>query len=304
MGSFLQGASWAEFQHKLGRDVTTNRGDDWRYQAVYERGTLNTRLYTPHGPEASNTRAMQAALDSLEQLGHKQGVTFVRVEPTSDITADELAKRGYKKVTFNQLQPEHTQIIDLSPTEDEIVAQMHQNTRNLYRNYAKKGVTMHFSTNPADIDIFLGFIHKVAERNHITPHSDAYFQAQAAALFPNGAAKLFYATLEGTPIAAAILYDSDDTRYYAHAAADDAYRKLSAGTSLLAYAIIDAKRAGKSFFDLYGIAPNDDQSHPWAGFTKFKKSFGGREVTYLGAWDKPLKPLQYFLYKTYQMLRK
>lgn len=304
MGNFLQSAAWAEFQSQLGRTVITESGEGWSYQSVREHGTLNTRLYAAHGPEADTPVAMQRALDSLEKAGRTQNATFVRVEPLAAITSDELVKRGYKKVTFNQLQPEHTQIIDLSPPEDEIVAQMHQNTRNLYRNYAKKGVTMHISTNPADIDIFLNFIYNVAKRNHITPHSDAYFRTQAAALFPSGAAKLFYASLDGTPIAAAILYDSDDTRYYAHAAANDAFRKLSAGTSLLAYAIIDAKRAGKSFIDLYGIAPTDDPSHPWAGFTKFKKSFGGHEVTYLGAWDKPLKPLQYFFYKTYQMLRK
>ena len=303
MGSFLQSPAWAEFQSQLGRTVITESGEGWSYQSVREHGTLNTRLYAAHGPEADTPVAMQHALDSLEQAGRMQNATFVRVEPLAAITSDELVKRGYKKVTFNQLQPEHTQIIDLSPPEDEIVAQMHQNTRNLYRNYAKKGIEMHISTSPADIEIFLGFIHKVAERNHITPHSDAYFHAQAAALFPIGAAKLFYASLNDTPIAAAILYDSDDTRYYAHAAADDTFRKLSAGTSLLAYAIIDAKRAGKSFVDLYGIAPSDDPSHPWAGFTKFKKSFGGHEVAYLGAWDKPLKPLQYFFYKTYQQYK-
>lgn len=304
MGSFLQESAWGEFQSRLGREVTTKTGENWKFQAILEAGTLNTRLYTPYGPEANSPEAMTEALGALEQLGRKKSVTFVRVEPRDYIDAAILQKRGYKKVTFNQLQPEHTQIIDLSPTEDEIVAAMSQNSRNLYRNYHKKGVEMHVSTDPKDVEIFLNFIHKVAERNHITPHSDAYFQTQADTLFPTGAAKLFYATHEGTPIAATIMYDSADTRYYAHAAADDTYRKLSAGTSLLAYAIIDAKRSGKKFVDLYGIAPSDDKNHPWAGFTKFKKSFGGNEITFLGAWDKPLKPLQYSLYKTYQKLRR
>ena len=304
MGSFLQESAWGEFQSHLGREVTTKTGENWKFQAILEAGTLNTRLYTPYGPEAESPHAMMEALDELEQLGRKKDVTFVRVEPRDHVTAETLKSLGYKKVTFNQLQPEHTQIIDLSPSEDEIIAQMSQNTRNLYRNYHKKGVEVHTSTNPEDIEIFLQFIHKVAERNHITPHSDAYFRTQADTLFPAGAATLFYATHEGTPIAAAIMYDSDDTRYYAHAAADDAYRKLSAGTSLLAYAIIDAKRAGKKYVDLYGIAPDDSPTHPWAGFTKFKKSFGGHEATYLGAWDKPLKPLQYLLYRTYQSIKR
>lgn len=304
MGSFLQESAWGEFQTRLGREVTTKTGENWKFQAILESGTLNTRLYTPYGPESTSPEAMIEALEALEQLGRKKQVTFVRVEPRSHIDSTILRAHGYKKVTFNQLQPEHTQIIDLTPSEDDIVAAMSQNTRNLYRNYHKKGIEMHTSTNPNDIDIFLSFIHKVAERNHITPHSDAYFRTQADTLFPTGAAKLYYATLNGTPIAATVMYDSADTRYYAHAAADDTYRKLSAGTSLLAHAIIDAKRSNKHYVDLYGIAPTDDKNHPWAGFTKFKKSFGGQEASFLGAWDKPLKPLQYQLYKTYQTLRK
>ena len=304
MGSFLQQPAWGAFQQALGRMTRTETGDGWSFQAIYERGTFNTRLYTPHGPHANSFDAMQTALAALEQAGRNDRATFIRVEPPHAITPAQLRSLGFKKVTYNQLQPEHTQIIDLTPSEEDIVAHMSQNTRNLYRNYHKKDLKMHVSTDPKDVEIFLHFIHTVAERNHITPHSDAYFRTQADTLFPVGAAKLYYATVHDTPVAAAIIYHSDDTAYYGHAAADDAYRKLSAGTALLAYAIIDAKRAGKQKFDLYGIAPDDDPQHPWAGFTKFKKSFGGTPVTYPGAWDKPLRPLQYTLYRFYQKVRR
>jgi lipid II:glycine glycyltransferase (peptidoglycan interpeptide bridge formation enzyme) len=139
-------------------------------------------------------------------------------------------------------------------------------------------------------------------QNGIHTHSDSYFQAQAKALFPTGEAKLFYVTYEDKPIAASVVFDDATTRYYIHAGSNDAYRKLSAGTALLAYMIIDAKRHDKTSFDLYGIAPNNDPTHPWAGFTKFKKSFGGTPLTYVGAWDLPLIKLQYLLYRFYQQL--
>ena len=44
-------------------------------------------------------------------------------------------------------------------------------------------------------------------------------------------------------------------------------------------------------------------NHPWAGFTKFKRSFGGHDVTFAGAWDLPLQHSRYWLYRAYQMLR-
>lgn len=302
MTHFLQSPAWAHFQQSIGRTVFTDSGDGWTYQAILETGRFNTRLYCPYGPHADTTEAFDRALTSLKKLAKKQNVTFIRIEPTGAVTPGDLRARGLSRVTYNQLQPEHTQVIDLSADETDIIAAMNQNNRNLYRNYSKKGLEIHVSRDPQDITMFTDMMHGVAERNGIKAHSDSYFKAQAEALFPTGNAQLFYATFEGTPVATAITYDSDTTRYYAHASANDAYRKLSAGTALLAYMIIDAKHQGLKQFDLYGIAPTDDPTHRWAGFTKFKKSFGGSQLSYVGAWDLPTSRFGYLLYRLYQTL--
>lgn len=99
-------------------------------------------------------------------------------------------------------------------------------------------------------------------------------------------------------IAAALVYDYDGVRYYAHAAADYEHRKLRAGTVLLVQMILDAARAGQQTFDFWGITTSTDPQHPWAGFTQYKKSFGGRQVDYAGTWDLPLNKRKYQLYKT------
>ena len=300
MTSFLQSPARQAFQQALGRTTYSDSSDDWSYLAIKESGTLNTRLYTPYGPVAESAEAFARAIASLEALGRQERATFLRVEPTSGVTAEQLRAHGWRPVTYQQLQPAHTQLIDLSQSRDDLLAQMSQNSRNITRNYHKKGVTIRTSRNPEDITVLTSLLSRVAGRNHITVHSDQYFRTQAETLFPLGAATLYIAELEGTPIAAALVYDSSDTRTYAHAAADDAHRKLSAGTALVGQMILDAKDAGLKEFDLYGIAPSDDPAHPWAGFTRFKKSFGGREVTYPGAWDLPLRPLAYWLYRAYQ----
>ena len=98
--------------------------------------------------------------------------------------------------------------------------------------------------------------------------------------------------------AAALVYDYDGVRYYAHAAADYEHRKLRAGTVLLVQMILDAARAGQQTFDFWGITTSTDPEHPWAGFTQYKKSFGGRQVDYAGTWDLPLNKRKYQLYKT------
>lgn len=304
MSHFLQSPAWKTFQKALGREVVNAHGEGWNYQAIVETGTGNRRLYCPYGPTFTSVKAFDAAIQSLKQTALTQGASFIRIEPVGPpLSSAQLKKRGFKAVTYQQLQPAHTLIIDLTPPKEDILAQMSQNSRNITRNYAKKGISIHTSTDPADISILTSLLARVGARNHITPHSSNYFKTQATALFPSDSAVLYYAVVDNTPIAAALVYDDDTTRYYAHAAADDAYRKLSAGTALVGRMILDAKDKGLARFDLYGIAPNDSPTHPWAGFSKFKRSFGGTPLTYMGAWDLPLKPIRYWLYRFYQILR-
>ncbi len=300
---FLQSEAWQNFQKELGRKTFRQSGEGWEYLAILETGRGNTRLYCPYGPLAHDQRSFEEALRSLIDLGRRHGATFVRVEPTDPSRAQFLSLYGGKKVTYQSLNPERTITIDLDRPIEDIVAAMTATNRNLYRNYQKKGIKIYQSTKVKDIEIFLRLIEKVAERTGMRPHSDDYFRKQAESLFPTGAAKLFVAIYDKTPIAASISYDSSTTRYYAHAGADVDYAKLHAGNALVARMIIDAKQQGLQQFDLYGIAPkNATQDHPWSGFTKFKQSYGGTEVDYAGSWDIPLKRLPYFSYRAYQQL--
>ena len=173
--------------------------------------------------------------------------------------------------------------------------------RNLYRNIHKKGVTFRSSQDPAEIAVLLEFLHMTAARNGFKPQSDEYLSQVARSLMPAGAATLFIAELDGHPIAAALAYDSADTRTYAHAALDDTHRKLSAGIPLLVTLMADAQAKGLKHVDLWGVAPEDQPDHKWAGFTAFKKSFGGRGIAYPGTWDLPVRKVRY---SSYQLARK
>ena len=304
---FLQSTAWQSFQKQLGRKTYRQSGKGWEYLAILEVGTKNTRLYCPYGPYAENRRAFEEAMESLIALGHRHNVTFVRVEPTEPEYAEYIQAHGGHRVTYQSLNPEFSRVIDLQIPEDELIARMAQPVRNCYRNYQKKGVKVMSSTDPLKIDMLTQLLREVSARTGMRPHDDNYFWAQATSLFPTGAATLWYATYQDKPIAAALMYNDSTTRYYAHAAASSLteYRKLNAGAALVAEAIVDAKRQGLSYFDLYGIAPDGSSPyHPWAGFTKFKRSFGGEDVTFGGSWDISLQPVEYWLYRIYQTVRR
>ncbi|MGY4540814.1 lipid II:glycine glycyltransferase (peptidoglycan interpeptide bridge formation enzyme) [Arthrobacter sp. UYNi723] len=306
MEFFLQTPAWADVQSSLGRTVHQQSGPGWSFLAVEEKNPAGKVLYAPYGPVASSAEAFDGALAALVATARSCGAVFVRIEPVSAglemPAATELNRRGLQPAPVNQ-QPELSWIVDLEDDFKDVLAAMKPVNRNLYRNIHKKGVTFRASQDPDDISILLDFLHMTSRRNGFKPQSDAYLTQVAASLMPAGAATLFIAELHGEPIAAALAYDSADTRTYAHAALDDTHRKLSAGIPLLVTLMADAKDRGLKHVDLWGVAPADQPDHKWAGFTAFKKSFGGREVEYPGTWDLPVQKLRYNAYQLARKLR-
>ncbi|MCG2620601.1 peptidoglycan bridge formation glycyltransferase FemA/FemB family protein [Arthrobacter sp. I2-34] len=304
--SILQSAPWAEFQRRLGKQVFERSGEGWNFLAIREKTPLGSFLYTPYGPVAQNPAAFARALEALRSLAKAEGTHYVRVEPVAAGLGDNAAAvlTGHRlRRAPADVQPHLTWMLDLTQPEEKILAGMRSTSRNLYRNIHKKGVTFDVSTDPADIGILLGFLHDVSERAEFKAQSDDYLAQAARTLMPAGAAKLFIARLDGDPIAAALSYDTPTTRVYAHAAADDRYRKLNAGIPLLVTMMLDAKESGQELFDMWGVSPEDEPDHPWAGFSRFKRSFGGFEVEYPGTWDLPVNTVMHAAYTAARGLR-
>jgi lipid II:glycine glycyltransferase (peptidoglycan interpeptide bridge formation enzyme) len=304
---FLQSQAWADVQQSLGRPVHRRSGQGWSFLAIEEKNPAGKVLYAPYGPVAESVPAFDAALAELVDLAKSCGALFVRIEPVTagldqDTAAAELKSRGLQPAPVNQ-QPELSWIVDLDRDFKDVLADMKPVNRNLYRNIHKKGVTFRSTQDPEEIRILLNFLHMTARRNGFKPQSDEYLTQVAASMMPVGAATLFVAELHGGPIAAALAYDSADTRTYAHAAIDDTHRKLSAGIPLLVTMMADAKEKGLKHVDLWGVAPADQPDHKWAGFTAFKKSFGGREIAYPGTWDLPVNKPRYAAYQVARKLR-
>lgn len=270
--------------------------------ATLEGGSTGRYLYSPYGPEAEHADAFDTAIADMKRVAAENKCWFIRIEPTESSIWGELSgqafltARGFK-LAPRQIQPSHTQIIDLTQTEEQLLKGMSATNRNLHRNIHKKGVTFEKSQNPADITILLRYLDQTAHRRGFNRQHDDYLKKVAEVLMPADAATLFIAKVEGQAIAASLCYDSDDTRTYAHAATSFEHRRLTVGAPLLAFIMFDAKDKGLKKLDLFGIAPTDDPHHEWAGFTKFKKSLGGSPVAFPGTWDVPVSASGYRAYQ-------
>lgn len=293
---FLQSDDWAKFQEQRGVSAVHDSGDGWEYYAFIERANGLTRLYCPYGPSLASSASFEGALKSLRAAAQKHGADYIRIQPPASIISRENIT-SYGLRSSQDIQPAHTWCIDLTQPLDTLFADMKQNTRNVCRNYRKKGMQYRSSTDPRDIDHLVSLLGGVAQRNDITVHGRDYFRQQAEALFSQEAAKLHFITHQDTIIAAAMTYQHDGTWYYAHAAADYEHRKLAASTALVGEIIQHAKAAGAHTFDMYGITTSSDKNHKWAGFTKFKQSFGGYAVDLGATYELPINRLMYAMYR-------
>lgn len=299
-GHFLNSKAWAEFRRALGEQTLHREADDWSYLALIQKVGFLKKIYCPYSPVVYQKIGVDNLFADLDKQAKQLGAIFTQIEPLGEITTDDLIKHGYVKT--KAIQPELTWVLDLTQSEEQILAGINSSNRNNYRNYRKKGLEFAETDSMDDVEAILGLLRGVAAHNKVNLHQNSYLRKQAEVLMANQAMKCFVVRLEGKVVAGSLVYDDDSTRYYAHAAADYEHRRLKPGVVLLAEMIFDAKKSGLKCFDFYGITDSDDPNHPWAGFTAFKKGFGGQEKSYLGTWQKVNRPLLYFCYSLLKSL--
>lgn len=305
--NLLQSDVWADFNKALNKTVFEKSGDDWHFNTIAESGhgkagKLFKRLYAPYGPYAINDIALTKALNSLEQLATRQKADYIRIDPTLHLQNSQLLLNlGYKKTARNS-QPPQTLIINLSDNFDDVLKNMTKTNQYLWRKAPVNNLSFKIFYRSDELNPFIDMVNNTAKQNNAIFHNGNYYKTLLDTLGPQKNACVIYANLNNTPIAGAIFVDEakSKTRYYMYAGSFAEARKVSAASPLLVYAMYQAKNAGLTSFDMFGVSPIDQPNHKWAGFSKFKRSFGGTEVIYNGTYEKPLSKK----YKLLQSARK
>lgn len=295
----LQSPEWEAYEKAEGQKTFRIQGEGFSALAVLKKTMLGNYLYCPYGP-TTDAKNFPQAIEALKQLAKEQEAFFIRVEPTfGEVDNAEMRALGFEK--SQDIDPAHTWVLDLAKmSPEEVLAGIEKRKLRHWRTHKNKGISLRQTQDPEQITILTQFLKGLGERDHFNPQNEEHLKRQLEA----GFATLYVAELEGKPIAAALIYDHDGVRYYAHAATDDEHRKLMAGTIILIQMIADAKENGADMFDFWGITTSEDPKHPWHGFTQYKKSFGGEQVDYAGTWDLPVKGLRYGLYKVVRKINR
>ncbi len=296
---FLQSWAWGEFQDKLG--LSHHRFGIYQSgaligicQALVGRRRLGSFVYVPRGPvlKSFDSGLARAVLEYLEDFAAREKVDYLRVEPHWEASPDlgELLREvGYRKAPAATGQAGGvTLLLDLSLSEDELLAQMRKTTRYLIRSSEGLGLEIYRTADPRKMGEFHRLMSITHRRQRFVPHRPRYLQTQFETLAPRGMEELAWAKYQGDILSAALVFSYGDTVTYAHGAS--VHTNVPASYFLLWEVIKEAKKDGYHYFDFWGIAPNGNPRHPWYGYSLFKKGFGGYRVDYAGVWDYPLTP--------------
>jgi peptidoglycan pentaglycine glycine transferase (the first glycine) len=331
-GGFLQSDEWRKFQEAVGRKTYGITGEKFNASVVeHSLPLVGKYLYAPRGPvmsisnfqfptlptgrQVSNkisnlNNQFSKQIQSLIDLAEKENAEWIRIEPASEEILNVIKENSNFKITKapHDMQPREILVMNITKSEEEILAEMKSKTRYNIHLAEKKGVKTwnmeHGTRNKKCIEEFLRLVKITAERNKITSHPENYYRKMLEAI-PGDILKLYVAEYDNKIIAANLVVFYGNTATYLHGASDDDYRNAMAPYLLQWRQIQDACIAGCGKYDLGGVKINSKGGKSWEGVTRFKIGFSPKTnpVEFPGSWDIIISPSKYFTYRTIQKMK-
>lgn len=319
--SILQTAEWSEIKGARG---WTPRYALWRDASGIIVGAalvLRKKIlgpfefrYLPRGPlfDPSNLALAAQLVHDLESDAGKSHALFIKIDrdiplgfnvPGTDSYHEDpdgmkflaLLKERGAVLSEAQIQFANSVWIDLTPDEETLFANMKQRTRYKARLALKKGVAIRRG-DPSDFEILYDSYQETAARDGFIIREKTYYLDVWNRFFANGMLIPLIAEVEGSFVAAVMLFVFAGKAWYIYGMSSGNHREKMPNYALQWEAIRTAKASGAKIYDLWGAPDVFDESDRMWGVYQFKRGLGGFEVISPGAYDIPLHPLLYRLY--------
>jgi lipid II:glycine glycyltransferase (peptidoglycan interpeptide bridge formation enzyme) len=203
-----------------------------------------------------------------------------------------------------QIQFRNTILIDLNPTEDEILTAMKQKTRYNVRLAARKGVKVRTGTE-SDFGLLYQMYAETSLRDGFAIREAKYYHRLWKTFFRTGVdsdtktepvCEPLIAEIDGEAAAAVVIFRFAGKGYYMHGMSVPNHRNAMPNHLLQWEAMKRAKAAGCEVYDLWGAPETFNEGDVMWGVYRFKEGFGGTVQRTIGAYDHPIKPLVYKVY--------
>jgi len=256
------------------------------------------------GPAEEAADASPSAAEGTQEASASgadgaQGVSAAGPESQSDLPGrsliTELQAAGWRR-SADRVQFDNTILLDLTPAEEQILAGMKQKTRYNIRLAQRHGVQVR-PGGLEDLDLLMRMYAETSSRDGFVIRDPAYYRRAWEDFMGAGMAQPFIAEVEGEPVSGLIAYRFGATAWYLYGMSRSAHREKMPNHLLQWEAMRWAKSGGCAHYDLVGIPGRPDPSDSLWGLYRFKVGFGGELLRTVGAWDYPLRPPLFWLYR-------
>jgi peptidoglycan pentaglycine glycine transferase (the first glycine) len=273
-------------------------------------------LYVPKGPllDWSQAALRGEVLEDLQRFARRRGAIFLKIDPdvrlgtgvpgTAEADEDragqevrsDLVRRGWV-FSGEQVQFRNTVLLDLRPSEEELLAGMKPKTRYNIRLAERKGVRVR-PAGEAELAALYAMYAETSGRDGFAIRARDYYLAVWETFLRSVDPHLepLVAEVDGEPVAALFLFRFAGRAYYLYGMSRAAHREKMPNHLLQWEAVRRARQAGCTVYDLWGAPDDFSGTDPLAGVFRFKDGFGGRVVRTLGAWDYPCGGFWYPVY--------
>jgi len=298
----LQTGEWGDLKIPFGWSPERIQTGDTGAQILFRRLPLGFSIaYIPKGPLGKDWQILWPEID---QLCQRRRAIFLKVEPDAWMEQEAEYQDQFKGFfPAATIQPRRTIVVDLSGSEDELLARMKQKTRYNIRLAQKKDVTVRECN---DLDEFQRLMRTTGVRDDFGVHSIEYYQRAYQLFSANGKAALLQAEFDGKALAALMVFAAGGRAWYLYGASSDEERNRMPAYLLQWEAMRWAVAKGCRSYDLWGVPDEDEEQlesqfeersdNLW-GVYRFKRGFGGSLMRSATAWDKVYQPI---LYRAYQ----
>jgi len=246
-------------------------------------------------------------ITALNRIGKQENAIFIKLEPDvihRVFSSDDQVSAAPAALDFPGLLPSpkvafypFSYVIDLTKSEDELLAMAHAKTRYNIKIANRYGVKVQEMTNDEGFEIYLRLLFETTKRQGFYLHDQKYHRDLWKILKPTGTVHLMVASYHQYALAAFMLFRCQDRLFYPYGASADVHREVMAPTLLM----WECAKLGKSLklksFDLWGsLGPDAKETDVGFGFHRFKQGFGGQLVQYLGTYDLIINPAMYKIY--------
>lgn len=257
-----------------------------------DQGKLGAVWEIARGPLWNDAGAAEELIQSIIKQAKEANVIAIYCSPLAPLPC------GGWKPSGRHIHPEATRVIDLTKSEEELLAAMHQKGRYNIKVAEKAGVVVR-QGSIEDIDSFYSLLTETKNRDGFTISQKSHYSG-----FIESLSESFFliAEHEKKPIAGLIGVVWNGVGVYYYGSSSYADRALMAPYLLQWEAMKYCKAHNCHTYDLLGVDPPlptigtpRQLKLTWHGISDFKRKFGGSVLTYPQEQVLVLRPIQKML---------